>query len=105
MTAATSKKLPNGQYQVDFTVKSAKFYADSLGNQKPADQSHHVLPVAIFPELGKNKKPVAPLLLKRRLRAGDNKLRFVVSSKPASVAVDPYHLLIDRKLEDNIKEL
>ncbi|WP_310395956.1 M1 family aminopeptidase [Hymenobacter sp.] len=106
VTAATSKKLPNGQYQVDFTVKSAKFYADSLGNQKPADQSRDVLPVAIFPETGKNQKPAAPLLLaKRRLRAGDNQLRFVVAKKPASVAVDPYHLIIDRQLDDNTKDL
>ena len=106
VTAATSKKLPDGRYQVDFTVKSAKFYADSLGNQRPADQSRDVLPVAIVPVLGKDKKPVAPLLLvKRRLRAGDNKLSFVVNKKPASVAVDPYHLIIDRQLDDNSKEL
>jgi len=106
VTAASSKKLPNGQYQVDFTIKSAKFYADSLGNQKPADQSRDVLPVAVFPELGKDKKPVPPLLLtKRRLRAGDNKFSFVVNKKPASVAVDPYNMIIDRQLDDNTKDL
>ncbi|WP_234795110.1 ABC transporter permease/M1 family aminopeptidase [Hymenobacter arizonensis] len=106
VTAATSKKLPDGRYQVDFTVKSAKFYSDSLGNQRPADQTRDALPVAIFPELGKDKKPVPPLLLiKRRLRTGDNKLSFVVDKKPASVAVDPYHLIIDRQLDDNTKEL
>jgi ABC-2 type transport system permease protein len=106
VTAATSKKLPNGQYQVDFTVKSAKFYADSLGNQQPADQTRDALPVAIFPALGKDKKPVPPLLLvKRPLRAGDNQLSFIVAQKPASVAVDPYHLIIDRQLDDNVKEL
>jgi aminopeptidase N len=49
VTAATSKKLPDGRYQVDFTVKSSKFYADSLGNQRPADQTRDALPVAIFP--------------------------------------------------------
>ena len=106
VTAATSKKLPDGRYQVDFTVKSAKFYADSLGAQKPANQTRDALPVAIFPEMGKDKKPVAPLLLqKRRLRTGDNQLRFVVSKKPASVAIDPYHLLMDRQLDDNTKDL
>ncbi|MBU6123163.1 ABC transporter permease/M1 family aminopeptidase [Hymenobacter siberiensis] len=106
VTAATSRKLPDGRYQVDFTVKSAKFYADSLGAQKPADQTRDALPVAIFPEMGKDKKPVAPLLLqKRRLRTGDNQLRFVVSKKPASVAIDPYHLLMDRQLDDNTKDL
>jgi hypothetical protein len=106
VTAATSKKLPNGRYQVDFTVKSAKFHADSLGNQKPADQTRDALPIAIFPELGKDEKPVPPLLItKRRLRTGDNKLRFVVDKKPASVAVDPYNIIIDRQLEDNSKDL
>ncbi|GAB3862109.1 M1 family aminopeptidase [Hymenobacter terrigena] len=106
VTAATSKKLADGRYQVDFTVKSAKFYADSLGTQKPADQTRDALPVAIFPEPGPDKKPVAPLLLqKRRLRTGDNQLRFVVSKKPASVAVDPYHLIMDRQLDDNTKDL
>lgn len=106
VTAATSKKLPDGRYQVDFTVKSAKFYADSLGNQKPADQTRDALPVAIFPEVGKDKKPVPPLLmLKRHLRTGDNKLSFVVNKKPASVAVDPYHFIIDRQLDDNTKDL
>ncbi|MFD1468703.1 M1 family aminopeptidase [Hymenobacter caeli] len=106
VTAATSKKLPDGRYQVDFTVKSAKFYADSLGTQKPADQSRDALPVAIFPELGPDKKPVPPLLLqKRHLHPGDNQLRFVVSKKPASVAVDPYNMVIDRQLDDNTKDL
>ena len=106
VTAATSKKLPDGRYQVDFTVKSAKFYADSLGNQRPADQTRDVLPVAIFPELGPDKKPVPPLFIsKRHLRTGDNQLRFVVNKKPASVAIDPYHLVVDRQLDDNSKEL
>jgi ABC-2 type transport system permease protein len=106
VTAATSKKLPDGCYQVDFTVKSAKFYADSLGNQKPADQARDVLPLAVFPELGPDKKPVAPLLLqKHHLRTGNNQLRFVVAKKPASVAVDPYNMVIDRQLDDNKKDL
>ncbi|UYZ61654.1 ABC transporter permease/M1 family aminopeptidase [Hymenobacter weizhouensis] len=106
VTDASVKKLPSGKYQVDFTVKSAKFYADSLGNQKPADQTRDALPVAIFPELGKDKKPVPPLLLvKRRLRPGDNKLSFVVAQKPASVAVDPYNMIIDRQLDDNVKDV
>lgn len=105
VTDAAAKKLPDGRYQVDFTVKSQKFYADSTGNQKAAPERDY-LPLAIFPEPGKDKKPVPPLVLeKRRLVAGDNKLRFIVSQKPASVAVDPYHELIDRTLDDNTKDV
>ncbi|TPG72462.1 M1 family aminopeptidase [Hymenobacter nivis] len=106
VTAATAKKLPNGRYQIDFTVKSAKFYADSLGNQRPADQSRDALPLAILPAPDKNGKPQPPLLLlKRHLKAGDNKLSFTVNRKPASVAIDPFNMVIDRQLDDNRKDL
>ncbi|WP_375438336.1 M1 family aminopeptidase [uncultured Hymenobacter sp.] len=105
VTAATAKKLSDGRYQVNFTVHSEKLYADSLGNQRPAPL-HDYLPIAIFPEPAKDKKPVAPLLLaKHRLKAGDNKLQFIVNQKPASVAVDPYHEIMDRLLDDNEKEV
>ncbi|WP_046244178.1 ABC transporter permease/M1 family aminopeptidase [Hymenobacter terrenus] len=103
---ATAKKLPDGRYQVSFTVKSTKFYADSLGQQHPASQEQDEFPVAIFPEIGKDKRPPAPLLLvKQRLRAGENKLQFIVAQKPATVAVDPYHELVDRDLDDNTKDV
>ena len=106
VTAATSKRLPDGRYQVNFTVRSAKLYADSLGNQRPANFSRETVPVAILPKPGKGTKPAPPLLLARRsLRPGDNYFCFVVGQKPASVVVDPYHLLIDRQLDDNTKSL
>ncbi|AMR27337.1 hypothetical protein A0257_09685 [Hymenobacter psoromatis] len=102
---AAAKKLPDGRYQVNFTVRSQKFYADSTGNQRPAPEGDYV-PVAIFPAPGPNNQPLPPLLLtKRRLVAGDNKLQFVVAKKPASVAVDPYHELMDRNLDDNAKDV
>ncbi len=104
--AASAKKLPDGRYQVDCTIRSAKFYADSLGNQRPADQHRDALPVAVLPAPGPGKQPRQPLLLvKRRLRPGNNHLRFVVAGQPAAVAIDPDHLLIDRQLDDNSKDL
>lgn len=102
----TARKLPDGRYQVRFTVRSAKFYADSLGQQHPAPQLRDDLPVAIFPEVGPDKRPPAPLLLvKRRLHPGLNQLEFIVARKPATVAVDPYHELVDRDLDDNTKDV
>ncbi|WBO84692.1 ABC transporter permease/M1 family aminopeptidase [Hymenobacter yonginensis] len=105
VTDATAKKLPDGRYQVNLTVQSAKLYADSLGNQRPAPLRDY-LPVAVFPEPGKDKQPAAPLVLeKRRFVAGKNQLQFIVNKKPASVALDPYHELVDRDLEDNKKDV
>ncbi|GAA4359535.1 M1 family aminopeptidase [Hymenobacter saemangeumensis] len=106
LTDATATKLADGRYKVSLTVQSKKLVADSLGAEKPVALNDY-LPVAVFPEQGKDKsKPVPPLLLtKQRLQAGTNKLEFVVAQKPARVAVDPYNELVDRVLDDNSKEV
>jgi hypothetical protein len=76
-----------------------------LGNQKPLVYADY-LPVGIFPEKGKDDKPVAPLLLtKVRLKPGDNNLTFVVDKLPARAAVDPYTMIVDRNLDDNSKDI
>ena len=36
------KKLPGGKYQVTLNLNSKKFYADSLGNEKPAPMNDWV---------------------------------------------------------------
>ncbi|MBF9237038.1 hypothetical protein I2I05_06480 [Hymenobacter sp. BT683] len=105
LTDASVKKLANGKFQVSLTVDSKKLVADSLGTERPAPLDDY-LPVAVFPALGKDKKPVAPLLLtKRRFRAGTNKFEFIVNQEPAKVVVDPYHEFIDRVQKDNVKEV
>ncbi|MEJ7665202.1 MAG: hypothetical protein WKG07_39600 [Hymenobacter sp.] len=86
---AAAKKLPDGRYQVNFTVRSQKFYADSTGNQRPAPEGDYV-PVGYFPGPRPQQPALPPLLLtKRRLVAGDNKLQFVVAKKPASRSRGP----------------
>jgi ABC-2 type transport system permease protein len=103
---ATATRLPDGRYRVSFTVRCAKFYADSLGQQHPAALSREALPVAIFPAPGPDKHlPLPMLLVKRRLATGDNRLQFTVADKPAAVAIDPYHELADRDLDDNKLEI
>jgi hypothetical protein len=82
------------------SVKSAKFYADSLGSQNPADQSGDVLPAVRFPELGKSKTRAPPLLLvKRRLRPATDELR----RGQSAVAVDPCNMIIDRRPSDSTR--
>ncbi len=56
--------------------------------------------------VGPGQRLPAPLLLvKQRLVADDNQLRFIVATKPGLVAVDPYHELVYRDLTDNKKEV
>ena len=105
ITDAAVKKLPNGKFQVNFTVSSKKLVADSLGTERPAAENDY-LPLAVFAAPGKDKKPLPPLLLtKRRLHAGDNKFEFITAREPAKVVVDPYHEFIDRVQKDNSQEV
>lgn len=39
---------------------------------------------------------------KRRLRPGEQRMTIITPSRPAYIAVDPYHLLIDRSPCDNV---
>ena len=101
ITEAAVKKLPNGRFQVNFTVSSKKLVADSLGTERPVAENDY-LPLAVFAAPGKDNKPVPPLLLlKRRLHAGDNTFELITAREPAKVVVDPYHEFIDRVQKDN----
>ena len=106
ITDASTKKLPNGRYQVNLTVQSKKLVADSLGTERQVPENDY-LPVAVFPaQPDDQKKLVSPLLLtKTRLHAGTNELSFTVPQKPARVAVDPYNEIVDRMLDDNSQKL
>jgi len=105
LTDASVKKLASGKFQVNMTVESKKLVADSLGTERPGPLNDY-LPVAVFPALGKDKKPVPPLVLtKRRFHAGTNKFEFITAQEPARVAVDPYHEFIDRVQSDNSKDV
>ncbi|WP_254245092.1 hypothetical protein [Hymenobacter sp. BRD67] len=59
VTDASAKKLPDGRYQVNFTVKSQKFYADSTGNQRPAP-SMTTCPWPFFPRRVPASSPCRP---------------------------------------------
>ena len=105
ITDAAVKKLPNGQFRVNFTVNSKKLVADSLGTERSVAENDY-LPLAVFAAPGKDKKPVPPLLLiKRRLHAGANKFEFITAREPAKVVVDPYHEFIDRVQKDNSQDV
>lgn len=106
LTEATATKQADGQWRVTLTIEAGKVYADSLGVETPTTLAHDWVPVAVFPEKPTSGFPAEPLLLqKRKLTAGRNVLTFVVSQKPARAGVDPYHELIDRTLEDNVKDV
>ncbi|HYF03579.1 MAG TPA: M1 family aminopeptidase [Patescibacteria group bacterium] len=98
VTAATFKKLPDGKYAVDLTIEAQKLYADSLGREADAAINDWI-DIGIFGE-GKKKELY---LSKHKIDSKAKNIRVVVNEKPVKVGIDPYHKLIDRKPDDNVK--
>ncbi len=101
---ASAKQRNDGQWEVTMKVQLAKLEADSKGKEKVRTYDE-AIDVAVF-----SRKEGAPereervlLREKRQLPSGESVLTFTVKDKPYEVGVDPYHLLIDRKTEDNRK--
>jgi len=106
MVRAAYSKSPNKNHRVKVTLEALKYDADATGN---TTEELFDLPV----DIGLFRKhPADPdfsdedvILLKKMDLAGKRVLEFEVDQKPVYAGIDPYHKLIDRNLEDNIKEL
>ena len=95
------------QYTVDLNIEAAKRYADGEGRESDAPLDVWV-EVAVFPQAGDDLEDYElpePLYLERKRLTGDTQLSLVVQGEPARVAVDPYHILIDRNPEDNFRQV
>ncbi len=104
VTEAEVKKLENG-YEVTFTVKAAKMYADSLGREKEAKLSDW-MEVGVFAEPEEGKKFGKALqLAKVKMEKPEQQFTFYTKEKPYQVGIDPYYYLVDRVPEDNMKKL
>jgi ABC-2 type transport system permease protein len=124
---ATSKKLPNGKYQVDIEFQVSKYKADDTGKRIYKDKNGKTLsytkkgdkfatdsyPLADYIEIGvfseqtlKGKKSDKELYLKKvKINKIDNSISIIVNEKPTEVGVDPYNKLIDTQSEDNRRKL
>lgn len=100
--SATTKKRPDGKYDVHLVLLSRKLRGDSLGNTRE-------IPVADYIDVGVFGAHVAgqqlgePLFVKKvRITGPITKLDLVVSKEPKKAGIDPYNKLIDRTPEDNV---
>lgn len=92
-------------YIVEFTTKSEKFYADSLGKENAAKLSDYI-DVAVFGEGADNDKLGKVLGMQRiKIDKETNKFVFKVQERPFKVGIDPYNFLIDKNTTDNLKKL
>ena len=123
----TSKKLPNGKYEVTIEFDVAKYKADDTGKRiyrnaqgktltyakKGSKAKTESYPLNDYIEIGvfseqtiKEKKSDKELYLKKlKINKINNSVTVVVNEKPIEVGVDPYNKLIDTNSEDNRRKL
>jgi aminopeptidase N len=104
VTSATVQQVGDG-YDVVLDVAAQQFEASGSGIEKPVPLDTW-FQVAIFPESERNVIELEPLYLQHhRLRSGAQRITVRVAEKPGIAAVDPFHLMIDRRRGDNVLRL
>ena len=118
----TSKKLPNGKYEVTINAEVSKYRAGEKGKQVFKDENGKTLkfkgkkdkkeiqslPLADYIEVGvfgeptgDSKKEKVLYLQKHKITQIDNTFKIIVDEKPMEVGIDPYNKLIDTDSNDN----
>ncbi|MGK7295833.1 MAG: M1 family aminopeptidase [Candidatus Wenzhouxiangella sp. M2_3B_020] len=97
----------DGTWTVTMTVDAAKLEADGLGRETEVDLDMPI-DIGVFtmrPDDDEFSSDAVLHLEKHRVTGGENRFEFTVDERPAAVGVDPYHKLIDRQSDDNLRSL
>ena len=91
---ATYQKQENGKYLITMDIECEKIKADSSGNETPMKLNDWI-DVGAFSDMGEEH-----LIYVQRIKINkaEMTINFEIESIPAKLAIDPYHLLIDRVL-------
>ena len=107
--ATSSPVGKNGFYKVHLRVSVGKRYCDSSGNESPAIQVSDYIDIGVFGVSTRDsdgRTQTNQLYLRKyKLTAGEHSFDIIVKEKPISAGIDPYGKLIDRRPDDNTKNL
>ena len=102
---ATAEQAEAGSWQVTLDVRARKEVVDSTGIETPVPMDDWV-EVGVFAPAQEGEELGKPLYVQRHhIRATEQSITVTVPHKPAWAGIDPYHLLIDPKMDDNIAEV
>lgn len=92
-------KADNGRYSTVFEVISNKFEADSLGTENKVRMNDYI-------NIGILDKDDEPVFMKK-YKIDSDTISFVIEtdSLPVKAGIDPYALLIDRDIKDNVIDI
>jgi ABC-2 type transport system permease protein len=104
---ATSKRRPDGRFDVSFTVEAKKLYADGKGKETEAPLAEMFEVGAFSAQPGKKGFSKASVLVleRRDIASGSGKVTFVTDKAPSWVGIDPFNKRIDRNSDDNLVEV
>lgn len=109
MVEATLLSLGNNKYKVSLKVTVNKTYEDSLGNEKQVSGMDDYIDIGIFgPDAKTNngQNQVKTLYLQRhKFTEGTHAIDIIVQGKPVMAGIDPYSMLMDKNMNDNIKDV
>lgn len=98
--SATSRRLPDGMYEVTLEVVAQKLRADAIGRETPTPMND-LIEVGVF--AADNEQPL--YLTRHRIRSGQQTIRIIVPRQPLRAGLDPNRKLIERERGDNVVEV
>ncbi len=105
MKSVYARKEANGSFRVTLNVEAYKVKVGAAGRETHVPMNDAV-EVALFAPANDNEDRGAALYRRtHRMHAGEQTITVTVPRAPASAAIDPDHKLLDRKRDDNVKEL
>ncbi len=103
IVAAQYSKTNQDSYLVELELEATKIQVDTLGNESSLPLRNWI-EVAIYGE-GQEGKEIALHSERYFFDTARNSLQIALDSKPTKASIDPFHLLIDRRPENNHKTL
>lgn len=101
LTSATSRRLPNGRFEVTMQVNVHKSRADE--HELTVNESIEIGLFAADPDVASANDILH--LAAHALHSGANTLTVIVDKQPSYAAIDPYITRIDRNRFDNVKSV
>jgi len=100
---AAAEEQSDGSYLVTLNLESAKFRADSLGNESEVDVND-LVDIGVFGE-DDDGKEIALYLAKHWVTSGAQSIEIRVGGVPTQAGIDPRYKLVDRHKDDNVADV
>lgn len=103
---AVAEPLADGAWRVTLDVRARKVVVDTVGAETMLSMDEPV-EVGVYGTATEPASGAAPALSLRahRIRTGDQRIVVIVPGEPARVVLDPRHLLLDAKIDDDARDV